>query len=98
MKKHIPKLLNVLLAFSLVLGPLGFLHGLAYANTTAQTLPFSQDWTDGSLIVTNDDWSLVPGIMGYLGTDLTAANDVDPQTVLAPDDPGIPDVIANQNS
>ena len=98
MMKHIPKLLNVLLAFSLVLGPLGFLHGLAFANTTAQTLPFSQDWTDGSLIVTNDDWSLVPGIMGYLGTDLTAANDVDPQTVLAPDDPGIPDVIANQTN
>ncbi len=98
MKKHFPKLLNILLAFSLVLGPLGFLHGLAFANTSAQTLPFSQDWTDGSLITTNDDWSGVPGIMGYLGTDLTAANDVDPQTVLAPDDPGIPDVIANQTN
>lgn len=98
MKKHFPKLLNILLAFSLVLGPLGFLHGLAFANTTAQTLPFSQDWTDGSLIVTDDDWSLVPGIMGYRGDNLTSATGVDPQTLLMPDDSGVVDVNANQTN
>jgi len=43
MKIKIPKLLNILLALSLVLGPLGFLHGLAFANSSAQTVPFSQD-------------------------------------------------------
>jgi len=98
MKIKIPKLLNILLALSLVLGPLGFLHGLAFANSSAQTLPFNQDWTDGNLIVANDDWSLVPGIVGYLGTGLTSSTGVDPQTILAPDDPGVEDVNANQTN
>lgn len=98
MKIKIPKLLNILLALSLVLGPLGFLHGLAFANSSAQTLPFSQDWTDGNLIVVNDDWSQVPGIVGYLGTGLTSSTGVDPQTVLVPDDPGVEDVNANQTN
>ena len=98
MKIKIPKLLNILLALSLVLGPLGLLHGLAFANSSAQTLPFSQDWTDGSLIVVNDDWSQVPGIVGFRGDGLTSTTGVDPQTVLVPDNPGVEDVNANQTN
>ena len=55
----------------------------ARADGTAQAPPFAQDWSDANLITANDDWSGVPGIVGYLGGDLTATNDVDPQTVLA---------------
>ena len=54
----------------------------AGADGTAQALPFSQDWSDPSLITTNDDWSGVPGVLGFLGGGLTGSNDVDPQTVL----------------
>lgn len=54
----------------------------ALADTTPQTLPFTQDWTNTGLITTNDDWSGVPGIVGYLGQGLTATTAVDPQTVL----------------
>ena len=39
----------------------------AGADGTAQALPFSQDWSDPSLITTNDDWSGVPGVLGFLG-------------------------------
>jgi len=70
--------------------------GAAQADSTPQSLPFAQDWTDTGLITANDDWSGVPGIVGYMGTGLTTANSVDPQTVLAADSPGVVDVIANQ--
>ncbi|MFF8802830.1 MULTISPECIES: ExeM/NucH family extracellular endonuclease [unclassified Methylobacterium] len=58
-----------------------------------------QDWTDTGAITTNDDWSRVPAIVGYLGQDLTNATGVDPQTVTA--DSALPndaDVIANQTN
>ena len=48
-----------------------------------QSLPFEQDWTSIGLITTDDDWSGVPGIVGYLGEGLTGATAIDPQTVLA---------------
>jgi len=52
------------------------------ANTTPQTLPFSQNWANAGLITANDDWSGVAGIEGYLGQDITVATGVDPQTLL----------------
>ncbi len=66
----------------------------ASANNTAQTLPFSQNWTDTNLITVNDNWSGVNGIIGYLGDTLTSVNDVDPQTVLS-FGTGTEDAIAN---
>jgi hypothetical protein len=51
----------------------------AAADTTPQTLPFSQDWTNTSLINASDDWSGVPGIVGYLGQNITTALGADPQ-------------------
>ena len=54
----------------------------AAADSTAQTPPFSQDWHDTSLISVTDDWSGVPGVIGYLGQNITLLTGVDPQTLL----------------
>lgn len=69
----------------------------ARANTTYQSLPFSQDWSDAALITANDNWAGVPGIVGYLGDGLTSTTSTDPQTILGPGS-GAVDVIANQSS
>lgn len=68
------------------------------ADATPQSLPFTQDWTNIDLVSANDSWVGVPGIEGYRGDGLTAANDVDARTVLAADDPGVLDVNANQTN
>ncbi|HRI60599.1 MAG TPA: SprB repeat-containing protein, partial [Saprospiraceae bacterium] len=64
----------------------------------AQTLPFTQDWTNTNLITADDDWSGVPGIIGFRGDNITGGTGVDPQTLLADDNPGVVDVIANQTN
>jgi predicted extracellular nuclease len=69
----------------------------AGADTTAQTLPFSQNWTNTGLITTNDDWSGVPGVVGYRGDGLTSTG-TDPQTILADGSATPVDVNANQTS
>jgi hypothetical protein len=91
--------LALLLAISLpVSGWLNSLWRTARADNTAQTLPFSQNWTNTGLITTDDNWNGVPGIIGYRGDDLTTATGTDPQTILA-DGSGTPvDVIANQTN
>ena len=63
------------------------------ANTTAQSLPFVQDWTNTGLITTDDNWNAVPGIVGYRGDSL-AVTGTDPQTVLV--DNLVVDVNANK--
>jgi predicted extracellular nuclease len=75
----------------------------AHADNAAQSTPYAQDWSNGGLITSNDDWSGVPGVIGYLGDNGTpAVTGVDPQTLL--DDyvlgatPSAVDVIANQGS
>ncbi|HKP70013.1 MAG TPA: hypothetical protein VJV05_12065, partial [Pyrinomonadaceae bacterium] len=55
---------------------------LAYADLVAQTLPFSQNWTNTGLITANDTWSGVPGVIGYRGDALTGSPGTDPQTIL----------------
>ncbi len=68
------------------------------ANNTAQTLPFSQNWTNVGLITANDDWSNVPGIVGFLGNYDTvgAPTNVDARSLLTPFVTNDIDVIANQ--
>ncbi|MFL7870900.1 MAG: sortase, partial [Anaerolineales bacterium] len=68
------------------------------ANSTAAVPPFSQDWTNTTLITTSDDWSGVNSIVGYRGDGLTGGTGTDPQTILAGDDPGVVDVNANQSN
>jgi uncharacterized protein len=55
---------------------------VAHADNTAQVLPFAQDWANPALITVSDDWSGVPGIVGYRGDDVTTLTGADPQTLL----------------
>jgi predicted extracellular nuclease/2',3'-cyclic-nucleotide 2'-phosphodiesterase (5'-nucleotidase family) len=57
---------------------------------------FFQDWSSTSLITSNDSWTNVPGIVGYLG-DLSSSStsDVDPRTLTSAT-LGAVDVIGNQ--
>ncbi|MEZ4903716.1 MAG: Calx-beta domain-containing protein [Spirosomataceae bacterium] len=65
-------------------------HNLASGN-------FSQNWTNTGLITTNDIWTGVPSIIGYLGDDAsTTTNPYNPQTALVAFT--TVDVIANQTS
>ena len=90
------RVLNVFLAISMALSLVFTTSRPASANSTAQTLPFSQAWTDIGLITTSDDWSTVPGIMGYRGDDLTTSTGTNPQTLLT--DSTVVDVNANQTN
>ncbi|MCI0703908.1 MAG: FG-GAP-like repeat-containing protein [Planctomycetia bacterium] len=64
------------------------------ANTSGG---FSQNWSNTSLITTNDDWSGVPSIIGYRGDVDPTVNDADPQTVLSPLTEVV-DVLANHTN
>ena len=66
----------------------------ALADATAQSLPYSQNWTNIGLITADDNWGGVPGIEGYSRT--SAGATADPQTILVPST--TLDVIANQTS
>jgi hypothetical protein len=55
---------------------------MVLANSTYQTLPFTQNWSNTGLITANDDWTNVPGIEGYLGQNITTGTGTDPQTLL----------------
>jgi hypothetical protein len=67
------------------------------ANTTPQPLPFTQDWSNTGLITANDDWSMVPGIVGYLGDiGTTTQANLDPRAITQ--DFTTQDVIANQTN
>ncbi len=68
-------------------------------DATYQSLPFSQSWSTTSLITVDDDWSGVPGIVGYLGNYTTSTpTGVDPQTLLSDYASTSIDVIANQTN
>lgn len=89
---------RIVLLCSAILTALASLPSSAAADPSAQALPFSQNWTDPSLITVDDDWSGVPGIVGFRGDNLTSANDVDPQTVVGEGAPPVVDVIANRTN
>jgi uncharacterized protein len=57
---------------------------------------FSQNWDNIGLITANDDWSLVPHIIGYRGDDLTNATGADPRTIFGTS--AVVDVNANQTN
>lgn len=68
------------------------------ADGTPQNLPVTQDWTDPALLSVTDNWSAVPGFEGFRGDALTSATGADPQTLLAADDPGVLNLLANQTN
>ncbi len=84
MKKQ-RKLWSLITVFSLsVFYMSGISANVAEANNTPQTIPFAQNWST-NIITTNDDWSGVNGIIGYLGdiTTTTQAN-IDARTIIQP--------------
>lgn len=83
-----------LLAISIVATLLSFKEKFDN-NYFALTVPFTQDWSNAGLITADDNWSGVPSIEGFRGDAITGATGADPQTLLAADDPGVIDVIAN---
>jgi uncharacterized protein len=85
---------------SVVLVPVVLTAGVvpAGADTTAQSLPFAQDWSNLGLITADDDWSGVPGVIGYRGDDLTTATGTDPQTITADGSTTPVDVNASQTN
>ncbi|HJQ67370.1 MAG TPA: C25 family cysteine peptidase [Blastocatellia bacterium] len=89
-------LVFIFLSGYLCLGGHLFKQADVSADSTHQTIPFSQDWSSTGLITTDDNWAGVPGIIGFRGDDMTTVTATDPQTILA-DGSGTPvDVIANQ--
>ena len=59
---------------------------------------FQQEWFTSGQVTTDDDWSLAPSIVGYLGSGLTSTPGVDPRTLTAADPNPTVDVIANQTN
>ena len=72
------------------------LGGTALADSTPRTLPYGQTWLDTTEITVNDNWSGVPGWIGYRGDDPAAGTGVDPQTITADTTTTPVNVIANQ--
>ena len=68
-----------------------------YANLVAQPIPLAQNWSNAGLITTDDDWSAVPGIIGYRGDSLTGTTGTDPQTILVDGSTTPVNVWANRN-
>jgi endonuclease G len=68
------------------------------SGTGTHLIPFSQDWSNTNLITVNDDWSGVPGIVGYRGDNLTPDTGTDPQTILADGSSTPINVLANQTN
>ena len=73
---------RTVLVAACALAALATIVGGAAADSVPQSLPLVQNWSDTSQISVDDNWSGVPGFVGYRGDNLTATNDVDPQTVL----------------
>lgn len=88
--------MNKILWFFLL--PLFSLIPSEITNTTAQTLPFTQNWTNAALITSDNNWSLVPGIEGFTGNGLTFSTGSDPQTLVSPGFFPVTQVLANQST
>ncbi len=68
------------------------------ADEVPQKLPFVQDWSNPALITTTDDWSNVPGFVGYRGDKLAPKPGVNPQTITADGNASPLNVLANQKN
>lgn len=99
MSRNLTKSVAMLCVATVLLGGTTLLKWtpVAKADLVAQPIPFTQNWTNAGLITTDDDWSGVPGIIGYRGDELTSATGVDPQTILIDGSMTPVDVNANRN-
>jgi hypothetical protein len=72
--------------------------GAARADATYQPLPFSQNWSNIALLNAADDWSQVPGIVGYLGEDVFGSTPGRLARTIVGDSASTPDLIPNQST
>jgi hypothetical protein len=70
----------------------------ARADNTPQEIPFVQDWANASLITKDNDWSDVPGFMGYRGDKLAAKPGANPQAITQPGTDTPLSALANQKN
>jgi 5'-nucleotidase len=93
---------SVLVALALaVTGSQVFVASPAQADVSTKiaTFPYAQDWSNAGLITTNDSWSGVTGVQGYLGQDITTSTGTDPQTLTGESAlPADTDVLANSSA
>ncbi len=66
-----------------------------FANSTAQSVPYSLATAANSWVTMDDNWDNAPGIIGFRGDGLASATNANPQTILSADDPGVVDVNAD---
>lgn len=66
-----------------------------FANSTAQSVPYSLATASDSWVTADDNWDNAPGIIGFRGDGLASATNANPQTILTADDPGVIDVNAD---
>ncbi|HEV7643316.1 MAG TPA: DNA/RNA non-specific endonuclease [Pyrinomonadaceae bacterium] len=83
-KKYSRKIAFIFVFFSVLFSQSFYLGTMpvAHADTVAQAIPFSNNWSTTSQITVLNDWSGVPGIIGYRGDDVNTTIGVDPQTVV----------------
>jgi endonuclease G, mitochondrial len=96
-KNYSRKIAFIFVFFALLISQ-SFFNGtmtVTHADLVPQTVPFSQNWTNGALITANDNWSGVPGIIGYRGDDINTGIAVDPQTIVVDGSSSPVNVIAN---
>lgn len=94
MKTPTRQILNVTSIATLLIA---FVALRSVANDTPQTVPLVQKWTDVGMITADNDWSKVPGFVGYKGDKLTTKIGVNPQTIVADGTDSAVDVFANQS-
>lgn len=95
MRRSLPASLVSGFVLALLVGSAAFIR----ADGTPQVPPFTQAWTDTTLITASDNWAGVPGIQGFLGQNITTATGADPQTLLTTSAVANDlDVIANQSN
>jgi Ca2+-binding RTX toxin-like protein len=58
---------------------------------------YQQLWSNVGTLTTNDDWSLIESVVGYLGSGLTTTPGIDPRTLTAPDSSPVIDLIVGPN-
>jgi len=68
------------------------------ADEVPQTLPFVQDWSNPALITQENDWSGVPGFVGYRGDKLAPRPGANPQTITADGNTSPVNVLPNQKN
>lgn len=74
-----------------------FLSLNASADDMPQPVPLVQKWSVPSLITTDNDWSHVPGFVGYRGDKMTSKTGLNPQALTADGTDTAVCVFANQS-